>query len=260
MSNRLSDIPANPPFPEIRPLTGHLSTIGAAGKLTLFVIWTFILAPSQMVVLMLHTGHAAYVLPQIWQWGVCKIFGIRASIHGAPHTGPSVLYVSNHISYLDIPLIGGLIRASFVAKRDVRSWPVWGFLSRLQQTAFISRARHDATQERNTLSSMLAEGKSLILFPEGTSTEGTTVLPFKSSLFAIALQGDQADSITIQPITVRMSTVDGRAVDGPETGNLYAWPREMTTPLHIHLWRFAKTRGAHMDVFFHPCVSARIRA
>ena len=98
---------------------------------------------------------------------------------------------------------------------------------------------------------MLAEGKSLIIFPEGTSSDGRDVLPFKSSLFSIAL-GEQAQKqeLFVQPVTVSLLAVNGAEPTAQDIRDLYAWHGDMTLP--PHLWQFAKSRGATIKLTFHP--------
>lgn len=227
----------------------------AAAKIALFALWCFAVVPLQCILLLIHRGKAAYILPYFWHKGVCLIFNIKVHVHGTPKTDQQVLYVSNHLSYLDIPVIGTVLKASFVAKKDVSSWPVFGFLSKLQQTAFIERSRGAAVKERNALDSMIADGKSLIIFPEGTSTNGDSVLPFKSSLFALALK-DSEKPILIQPFSLKMDTVDKQKPDASNIVDIYSWHRDMTTELPAHLWRFAKSKGAVISLHFHPVISS----
>jgi 1-acyl-sn-glycerol-3-phosphate acyltransferase len=142
-----------------------------------------------------------------------------------------------------------------VAKADVASWPVFGFLAKLQQTAFISRARGDAAKGRNALGKMLAEGKSLIIFPEGTSTDGSELFPFKSSMFSLALR-ENADRLLIQPFSLKVDLIDGHGVVTQDDRDLYAWHYKMTTELPEHLWRFANTSGVNITLTFHEPLKA----
>ena len=226
-----------------------MSTVRGAVKLLAFALWSICLVPPQMVLLLFHRGQAAYTIPYIWQKGVCRIFGIKVRVEGEPQINEQTLFISNHLSYLDIPAIASVLKASFVAKADVQNWPVFGFLSTLQQTAFISRSRGDAVKGKNALSNMLAEGKSLILFPEGTSSDGTNILPFKSSLFSLALGRTDELPLTIQPLTLKLLTVDRQDAASTEKRDLYAWYGDMTLP--PHLWAFAKSRGAELLIEFH---------
>ena len=102
---------------------------------------------------------------------------------------------------------------------------------------------------------MLKDGKSLIIFPEGTSTDGREVLPFKSSLFSIAYKDGLAD-ITLQPITLQMVQVNNKNVINQKDRDLYSWHINMDTPLEKHLWRFALSKGAIISLTFHNIIKA----
>ena len=207
-------------------------------KFILFLLISAFVIPTMTVWLLIDRGPRSYILPHFWQWGVSKIFNIKVKIIGKPHTDEQMLYISNHISYLDIPAIGSVLRASFVAKEDLASWPVFGYFSKMQQTAFISRNPAHAEKEKNSLGNMLKEGKSLIIFPEGTSTDGQNVLPFKSSLFALALNNPTGHSLPIQPISVKILEIENEPVETQTQRDLYAWHGDMT--LGPHLINFAK--------------------
>ena len=226
----------------------------ASVKFFLFVVLCLITVPPQIIVLLLHKGRYAYFIPQIFHKGVCLIFRIKVQIEGVvPRDIQQTIFVSNHLSYLDIPVIGSVLRASFVAKEDVSGWPVFGFLSNMQQTAFISRQRNKAGDVQGNLDALLKDGKSLILFPEGTSTDGQSVFPFKSSLFSIAV-GHSQPHLNIVPFTINMIRVDGRPVLAQEDRDTYAWHLKMDTPLEKHLWHFAKTDGAIIRLVFSPSI------
>lgn len=229
-----------------------MSSIRAALKFLGFALLCVIAVPAQVLLMTFHKGRGAYVIPHLWHRGVCAVFGIRAEIQGTPVTDRQVLYLSNHLSYLDIPLLASVLcYQSFVAKSDVSGWPVFGYLSKLQQTVFIQRSRSAAAREIGTLDTVLHTGRSLTLFPEGTSTDGRNVIPFKSSLFAIPLQSGLAD-LMLQPVTISILSVDGQAPATHNLRDLYAWHRDMDTPLGAHLWRFAKTSGSRIRIVFHP--------
>ena len=151
-------------------------------------------------------------------------------------------------------MIASVLKASFIAKGEVASWPVFGFLSKLQQTAFVSRSKSTLGNDKNALEYMLKDGRSMILFPEGTSTDGRAVVPFKSSLFSIALADDGTD-IWLQPMTLSIVQVDGRDPADQMARDLYAWHGDMTLPPHLSA--FGKTKGATIKITFHQPVSAR---
>lgn len=226
----------------------------AMAKLALFFLWSAIMVPLQLIVMLFRGSKPAYTIPWLWHKGVCRILGLRVIVEGEPCTDRQVIFISNHLSYLDIPVIGSVLKASFVAKGEVASWPVFGFLSKLQQTAFISRSRTTLDNDKNNLGTMLKDGRSMIIFPEGTSTDGRTVVPFKSSLFSIAYTDGNTD-VWLQPMTLSIISVNGKTPAAQSVRDLYAWHSDMT--LNPHLAAFGKISGATIKITFHPPVSAR---
>lgn len=225
-------------------------------KLVGFLLWCLIMVPLQLVTMLLKNKNPAYTLPWIWHKGVCRVLGLNVIVEGSPCTDRQVIFVCNHMSYLDIPVIGSVLQASFVAKSEVAKWPVFGFLSKLQQTAFISRSKTTLGHDKNNLESMLQDGRSMIIFPEGTSTDGRNVMPFKSSLFSIATSEEAlAQDIWLQPMTLSLITVDRLPPETQRLRDLYAWHGDMD--LAPHLSAFTKIRGATVKITFHPPIQAR---
>lgn len=233
-----------------------MRTFIACLKFLAFILLCLVVTPTQLIVLLFTKGPKAYIIPHYWHRTVCKIFRIKINVTGNPDRSGQVIYIGNHISYLDISVIASVLQnGSFVAKKDVASWPVFGFLSKLQQTAFISRSKEDAAKEKHALDNMLDEGKNLIIFPEGTSTDGKEVLPFKSSLFAICFKKNLKD-IKLQPFTLSMISTNGQDIRTQEDRDIYSWHINMDTPLGPHLWAFAKSKGAQISLVFHPSILA----
>ncbi len=226
-----------------------MGSLRAFAKLVAFALISVILLPFQIAVLAVAgRGRAVYALPRKWHATMCCLFGIRVVIEGMPLASRQALFVGNHLSYLDILAIGSVLEASFVAKVEVASWPVFGFLSKLQQTAFISRSRATLQNDKYALGQMLAAGRSLIIFPEGTSTDGQTVLPFKSSLFSLALETKAP--LLVQPMTLALTAREGRPVATQADRDYYTWHGDMT--LAPHLWAFATGQGVTLTLRFHP--------
>ncbi|HEV7233522.1 MAG TPA: lysophospholipid acyltransferase family protein [Sphingorhabdus sp.] len=145
-------------------------------------------------------------------------FGVRRLYHGVRSPLPGTLFVSNHISWTDIPLLAAALNADFVAKSEIARWPVVGRLARRLNPVFVARngkgcvrSQADAIRER------LAAGRSVILFAEGTTSVGDTVLPFRSSLF------EAADTARlIQPLTILYSETDSNPLP-PDRMREIAW-------------------------------------
>jgi lyso-ornithine lipid O-acyltransferase len=145
--------------------------------------------------------------------------GLRIDSVGE-HPKQSALIVANHISWADILVLGGLARTAFVARADVRNWPVLGFLARLNATIFIDRtARLEVPGQGASIMDGLRRGR-VVLFPEGTTDAGKDVLPFRSALFAAA-----ADC-AIQPIAISYAPLDGDVAG-------FAWDGDKTFLAHL---------------------------
>lgn len=123
-----------------------------------------------------------------WSRGAARIVGLRIERGGAPPRGPFLL-VANHLSYLDVIVLGASLRATFVAKADVARWPLVGRLCAAVGTVFIDRARkRDLLRVLPVLEQRLGAGGGVVVFPEGTTSDGSRVLPFRSPLFAAAVR------------------------------------------------------------------------
>lgn len=118
-----------------------------------------------------------------------KIFGYSANVSGdIPKKG---LLISNHLSYLDILAISAVTPAVFVSKAEVRSWPLFGWFAKISGTVFVDRQRRTQVGEVNQeIENALAAGALVVVFPEGTSTNGETILPFRTSLLEPAARGN----------------------------------------------------------------------
>lgn len=151
--------------------------------LTMFALLTLPLMPVQALLLRTHLP-SARKFPNWYHRQVCRLFGIRITTEGALAPGKAVLLVSNHTSWLDIPVLSAVAPVSFVAKREVGTWPGVSALARLQRSVFVDRQRRSAAGDSaSEIQDRLAQGDAIVLFAEGTSSDGNRVLPFKTSLF-----------------------------------------------------------------------------
>ena len=123
-----------------------------------------------------------------WARSLCRIMGVRVSVDGTPPTAPFLL-VSNHLSYLDIPVLATAVDAVFISKAEVSDWPVLGAICRSIGTIFVDRTSHrDLPRATREISGVLAGGEGVVLFPEGTSSQGAEVMPFRPSLLETAVR------------------------------------------------------------------------
>jgi 1-acyl-sn-glycerol-3-phosphate acyltransferase len=163
-----------------------MGTFRAASILTGFFVMTVPLMPVQAALLRI-SPKGARRFPHWYHRQVCRLFGIKLHIEGAVQTDRPVLLVSNHTSWLDITVLSAVAPLSFIAKKEVAGWPFVSWLAKLQRSVFVDRQRRSAVGETtNEIMERLATGDTVVLFAEGTSSDGNRVLPFKTSLFAAA--------------------------------------------------------------------------
>ena len=223
----------------------------AAPRLVLYLAWTLALLPIQIVALLL-SPRLAERIPLLYHRAVCRILGLAVERLGAMSAARPTLFVCNHTSYIDIEVLGAIVPGCFVAKREVAAWPLFGLLARLQRTVFVERrARHTAAQ-RDVMGERLDAGDNLILFPEGTSNDGNRVLPFKSALFAVAERRVGGAALTVQPVSIAYSKLDGLPMMR-HMRPYFAWYGDME--LAGHLWRMLGVGAATAVVAFHPPVT-----
>lgn len=136
----------------------------------------------------------------LWSQKLLQILGVRLEIQGElPDQVGGVLYVSNHISWLDIHVINAWRPMRFVAKKEVGEWPVFGWFAKQLNTLFIDRQKRGHSKNISLqMAQALTSGGQICIFPEGTSTDGLIVLPFKPNLFQAAIDA----KVVCQPISI----------------------------------------------------------
>jgi 1-acyl-sn-glycerol-3-phosphate acyltransferase len=218
-----------------------------------FILFTLPLMPVQWLLLKLRSP-SARGFPQWYHRQVARLFGIHIRIVGKPVTGEGVLMVGNHTSWADIIIFSAATPLSFVAKAEVGTWPFFGTLARLQRTVFVERSRRSATGAvADAINQRLAAGDALLLFPEGTSHDGNSVLPFKSALLGAAearLAGGQ--HVKVQPVSVAFTGLHGMPM-GRENRPLFAWYGDME--MVPHLWEALLSGPLDVEVRFHEPLS-----
>lgn len=189
-------------------------------------------------------------LPWLFHQGLTRSLGIRVTAHGRPAQGGGVLFVANHLSWADIPVLGSRLRAAFVAKSEVEGWGAVGWLASVARTVYIQRSRRSTTSEQlGQIAQRLRAGENVILFPEGTNNDGVSILPFKSSLFAAVEDGE----FPIQPVTIAYTRLNGlpitreRLPDIAWVGDAELWP---------HLFSFMALGRVRAELMFHEPVRA----
>jgi 1-acyl-sn-glycerol-3-phosphate acyltransferase len=192
---------------------------------------------------------------RFWCRGCCAIVGLKVTRIGRPAAVAPTLFVANHVSYLDVIVLGSVLDAAFVAKSEVASWPLIGLLSRLGRTLFVQRRTLQSARQCDALAARLRAGASLVLFAEGTSTDGARVRPFKSALFGVLDPPDLAAAVTIQPVTIAYTRFRGGLAIEHALRACYAWYGDMA--LAPHLWSALGLPGAEVELRFHDPVAGR---
>jgi lyso-ornithine lipid O-acyltransferase len=178
-----------------------------------FATLTLLLLPFQLIGIALKLPLQRGV-PYIYHRILCALIGIRVREIGKRSPDSPLLILANHASWLDILVITSLTPAVFVAKKEVAGWPVFGWLAKLQRTVFIDRERRHrtgaATQE---IAERLNGGDAVVLFAEGTSSDGNRVLPFRSALIGAVHHAigssTHHDRVTVQPLSLAYVNLNG---------------------------------------------------
>ncbi|MEM0906261.1 MAG: lysophospholipid acyltransferase family protein [Pseudomonadota bacterium] len=214
---------------------------------------SLVLIPLQFLAMALKRDRLVKRLPLLWHKTAIRILGIRVHVHGAPSSDRPLLLVANHVSWLDITVLGSLMELSFISKAEVGEWPVFGLFARLQRSVFVNRERRAKTAEVTAeIASRLASGDVLVLFGEGTSSNGIHVLPFRTALVggvarAAASAAGGEEGAIVQPLAVNYTQLHGVPIGRFHKPRI-AWYGDMEMP--SHLWWILKYGELDVDVVF----------
>ncbi len=190
----------------------------------LFVLWLLTRPLALFSAALGRRTHFALV--RTWARGLAWILNVEIKVSGN-QLKPPVFLVSNHLSYLDIIVLLSVVDGFFVAKSEVASWPILGFLARSTGTLFIDRSRKsDLRRVTPLIEEILDSGSNVFVFPEGTSTQGEEVLPFKPSMFEAAIRG----KVPVSAASLTYSTPS----DGPPAHLAVCWWGDMTFLKHCY--------------------------
>lgn len=234
-----------------RPKAERLgSSLAAARRLAIYLSVTLPLLPVQAALLVL-SRKLARRLAWAYHRLCCRILGFDVAVSGTPSPVRPTMFVCNHVSYVDIIALGATIEVSFIAKAEIARWPFFGWLAKLQRTVFVDRRGFRAAAQRDEIHRRLTAGDDLVLFPEGTSSDGNAVLPFKTALFAVAQDTINGRPLQVQPVSIAYTRLDGLPL-GRGLRPYFAWYGGMT--LLPHLWTMLGLGRVTASVVFHPPV------
>ena len=197
---------------ETKRVTRYLRASRVASHILVGVLVTIVLLP-------IVTKSSKLRITKWWSGRLLVAFNLQVICHGHTPTNnerlSKTIFVANHISWTDIQALNSIISLRFIAKSDIKNWPILRFLIKGANTIFIDRSkRQDAARTLNVAVLSLNSGDNLCYFPEGTTTDGTEIKPFKSSLMQAAIDANA----TIRPVAIRYPKPDGSI----NTGVAYA--------------------------------------
>jgi len=214
------------------------------------LITTLILAPLQMLCLW-RRWKLARKLPRYWHIVACFVLGIRVHMRGRIEPRRPLMLSANHTSWLDIIVLGRVADVAFIAKSEVKSWPVFGLFARLQNSVFIERGdRRGTGKQIGTIAARLTGGEIIILFPEGTTSDGNRLWPLKYSLFGAASSAVSEvpeGKVYVQPVAVAYTGIQGMPM-GRFQRPIVAWPGDVE--MLPSLAAVIRARALDVDVCF----------
>jgi 1-acyl-sn-glycerol-3-phosphate acyltransferase len=236
-------------WPQIGP-AGRLRLRGVRQLVTVLG-WSVLAMPVQALLVLLP-GRAKIAFAKVYWAGMCRLIGLKVHVigqqAGQDADGRRVVFVSNHSSWLDVLVLGGQLDACFIAKSEVGRWPLIGTIARLGRTVYVRRSRSSTGRERDEMRERLA-ADNLILFPEGTTSDGSRVMPFRSAFLSIA-ETATADGRPplVQPVSVVYDRLAGLPT-GRASRPVFAWYGDMD--IASHFWRLSQHRGLRATVLLH---------
>lgn len=200
-----------------------------------FVVLTLALMPPQY--LFIRAGwFLQKKLPLFFHKVVCRLLGLKVHVYGKLAGDRPLLLVANHTSWLDIMVLSSVGEVSFIAKSEVRKWPLFGTFAVLQRSVFVERDRRGRTGEQaSEIARRLTEGDIMVLFAEGTTGDGNKVLPFKTSLFGaaqMAVRESGVEKVMVQPVAVAYTRVQGLPM-GRYHRPIASWPGDVDLVPHL---------------------------
>ncbi|MGH6859282.1 MAG: lysophospholipid acyltransferase family protein [Phyllobacterium sp.] len=196
---------------------------------TVFGLITIVLLPFQLVFVKTRWS-VQKKLPVLFHRIMCRVLGIHIRVHGDIAGSRPLLLAVNHSSWADIVVLSALHEVSFIAKAEVAAWPLFGLFARLQRSVFVERDRRGKTHDQaSEIATRLAAGDAMVLFAEGTTSDGNRILPFKTSLFGaaqVAIRETGVETVTVQPVSVAYTRVHGLPM-GRFHRPLVAWPGDV---------------------------------
>jgi 1-acyl-sn-glycerol-3-phosphate acyltransferase len=229
-----------------------MSTLKAALKLVLLLLW---IALWYLPVWLAKKWGKITSRDAMVRWcycGILLIVGIRLKVTGSAEKIRPLLLVTNHLSYLDIFVLGSAAPVRFAPKSEIAAWPVIGGICRMCDAVFVDRRPEKIKETAANMQAALGRDELVCLFPEGTTGNGLHMLPFKSGFFSLAEEKITGRELTIQPAAISYTRIRRLPIDTTQWP-LIAWYGDME--LLPHLWRLLKIGSIDAELVFLPPVT-----
>ena len=204
-----------------------------------------ILGPIQYILVKVKLSYRIYI-PIIFHRILLKILGIKVKVIGKKTSLRPLILVGNHTSYIDIIILGSIMPICFIAKQEIKSWFLFGFLAKMQNTIFIKRKNFKTLENIKNINKGLDFESAVVLFPEGTTNSGKKILNFKSSLFNVF---ENNNTLRLQNFSLCYTHVNGMPIDN-RTRPLISWYGDMN--IVKHLLNFLKLSSVNATLILHP--------
>lgn len=216
--------------------------------ISLFITVTVFIAIFSLMRCIIRQKRTYYIshVTRIFSKIIVYIMGIKISIYGnrkfSHHKG--IFFVTNHVSYLDGIIASSIFPLVFIARGDLKRWPFFGIFSWISDTIFVDRSDPSKLRtEIDKISSVLKSGTNVILFPEGTTSDGNTIFPFKSSFFEAPLLNHSR----IVPFSIKYRKIDANPIDA-QSKDLIFWYGDMEFLPHLTGVLGLKKIEARLDI------------
>ena len=214
-------------------------------KLFLILLIILVLGPTQYILVKTKLRQKVYI-PIIFHKILLKILGIKVKLIGKKTTIRPLILAGNHTSYIDIIILGSIMPICFIAKQEIKSWFLFGFLAKMQNTIFIKRKNFKTLENIKDINKYLDSNSAVVLFPEGTTNSGKKILNFKSSLFNLF---ESNNTLRLQNFSLCYTHVNNMPIDN-RTRPQVSWYGDMN--IVSHLLNFLKLSSVNATIVLHP--------
>ncbi len=220
-------------------------------KLSLLVLWVAVFIPPVWIAKKLKSDSRQRLVILCYK-GLLHITGIRLQVHGEASPARPMLLVTNHLSYMDIAILGSQLPVRFTPKSEIADWPVIGGICRLTNAVFIDRRTEKIRDMAENIKNALSEGAIVCMFPEASTGNGLHMLPFKSGFFSLAEENVEGSEVIVQPAAIVYTRISRLPIDSTQWPSI-AWYGDMD--LLPHMKELMRLGPIDVELVFLPPMS-----